>query len=76
MDSPKSAGDISFGIAAAFLFGVLAANMGWNLWLLAALATLIILCMRRIARKYTAAGVMVIYYGMLIIFAHYYGAPS
>jgi ComEC/Rec2-related protein len=27
-------GDISFGAAAAFLFGVFATNMGWNLWAL------------------------------------------
>jgi ComEC/Rec2-related protein len=27
-------GDITFGGAAAFLFGVFAANMGWNVWML------------------------------------------
>jgi hypothetical protein len=29
-------GDVSFGIAAAFLFGIFAANMEWNIFLLAA----------------------------------------
>jgi ComEC/Rec2-related protein len=29
-----NAGDISFGIAAAFLFGIFAANVGWNIFLL------------------------------------------
>lgn len=29
-------GNVSFGIAAAFLFGIFAANMGWNIFLLAA----------------------------------------
>jgi ComEC/Rec2-related protein len=29
-----NAGDLSFGIAAAFLFGIFAANMGWNTFLL------------------------------------------
>ena len=29
-------GDVSFGVAAAFLFGIFAANVGWNIFLLAA----------------------------------------
>ena len=34
-------GDISFGAAVAFLFGVFAANMGWNVWPLGALGILL-----------------------------------
>jgi len=41
MRVPTRTGDIFFGAAAAFLFGVFAANMGWNIWLLGGIEILL-----------------------------------
>jgi competence protein ComEC len=41
MQRPTRIGDVFFGVAAAFLFGTFAANMGWNAWLLGAIGILL-----------------------------------
>lgn len=48
------AGDISFCVAAAFLFGVFVANSGWNLWLTGALAVLILVMVALFLKVRTA----------------------
>ncbi len=67
MYMPIRAGDISFYAAAAFMSGVFAANMGWNLWMLG-------------TASFTAGAMLVLYtriswkYAVFILFAAFAGA--
>ncbi len=50
-----SAGDVAFGITAAFLFGIFAANSGWNVFLLGVMGAVIALAVALVQKKYFAA---------------------